>query len=182
MRTIQQVILSIVMLFICQLANGRAVREPTTLNDYISANCSKHCVDGENLLRSVMQASNQSSSNLKMLIAIIKVESSFNRLASSRGNKGLMQIHVRVHKKKIQGRNPFDTNVNVSMGAQIYGACKAKHNDSWKALRCYNGYPRNNKYVNKVKRAYLEISKLPQWNTSLDHIPNHQPSTEESIT
>lgn len=168
---IKHFIISLIMLFISQLAHGRAVLGNITLNDYISTNCSQHCVDEESLLTSVMKAGTDTSTDIKMLIAIIKVESSFNRQASSHGNKGLMQLHVKVHRKKLQGRSPFDMDANIAVGNEIYSSCYMKHKDPWKALRCYNGYPKNNKYVDAVRKAYRDITRLVGWNDP----PSYQP-------
>ena len=53
------------------------------------------------------------------ILAIIAVESSFNPRASHSGSKGLMQIQLSSHRDKLRGKNPYDVDDNVTIGAAI---------------------------------------------------------------
>lgn len=75
-----------------------------------------------------------------LLLGIISAESSFKRKAvSSHGAMGYYQVMPRYHRNKIQGRNVFDTAVNIQVGAMILNDCFKLAGSETRALACYNG-------------------------------------------
>ena len=97
--------------------------------------------------------------NPKTFIALIKVESGFNKLAKSNHNAlGITQIMYKIHYNKFINKNPFDINESIRVGALILKECIKKHKgNTIKALSCYNGST-NMVYYNKVKKQELMLS------------------------
>jgi len=92
----------------------------------------------------------------ELILAVIQVESAFNRYAiSSVGARGLMQV-MPFWLKEIgkPHENMFDIRVNLRMGCTIlrYYLDKEK-NDKQKALARYNGSTGKRKYPDKVFKA-----------------------------
>lgn len=92
----------------------------------------------------------------ELILAVIQVESAFNRYAiSSVGARGLMQV-MPFWLKEIgkPHENMFDIRVNLRMGCTIlrYYLDKEK-NDKQKALARYNGSIGKRKYPDKVFKA-----------------------------
>lgn len=142
------------------IKQSETYKTPITLQDYIQSYCKAGCVDQEDLLKSVSDTARELDIDFKDLLAIAKVESKFKVKATSRGNKGLLQVNVSWHKKKLKGRNPYNVKVNVEVGGGIYKDCLIKHKGNRsKSLRCYNGNG-DKKYVKKVDQARDEIDKL----------------------
>lgn len=161
----------LMMLFMSNV-QGKIIRPsekydvPLTLSDYITSVCHKGCVDQGDLLKSVRRTASILDIDFKDLISIVKVESRFQRKATSKRNKGLMQVNVGWHKKKLQGRNIYDTAVNIEIGGTIYKSCLNRYDDNRsKSLRCYNGNG-DKKYVSKIDQARRDIDKLVDLNTT----------------
>lgn len=99
-----------------------------------------------------------------LILGIIASESSFKSKAiSSHGAIGYTQIMPKYHQDKIQGRNIYDTHVNIEVGTKILGDCFKKYKDQFRALGCYNGSTTEeqiNKYVTKVKYNKQKILSL----------------------
>jgi len=97
--------------------------------------------------------------NPKTFIALIKVESGFNKLAKSNHNaRGLAQVIEKYHRDKINKRNLFNEEVSVEVGTLVLKECfKSNKNNEVKALSCYNG-SRNKTYFNKVKKQEHMLS------------------------
>ncbi len=92
----------------------------------------------------------------ELILAVIQVESAFNRFAiSSVGARGLMQV-MPFWLKEIgkPHENMFDIRVNLRMGCTIlrYYLDREK-NDKQKALARYNGSVGKRKYPDKVFKA-----------------------------
>lgn len=136
---------------------------PLTLHDYISSVCPKRskCVEQESLLSAVHRAAKVHSLDFKKLLAIVRVESSFDIKAKNISSVGLGQVNLDYHRSKFKG-SPYNVEDNILVAAGIYKQCLIKHQQhEKKSLRCYNG--ENSKdfvYANKVLKAYAEISKL----------------------
>lgn len=136
---------------------------PLTLHDYISSVCPKgaKCVEQESLLSAVHRAAKIHNLDFKKLLAIVRVESSFNVRAKNASSVGLAQVNLDYHRKKFKG-SPYDIADNIMVAESIYYKCLIKHRQhEKKSLRCYNG--ENSKdftYADKVLKAYAEISKL----------------------
>lgn len=96
--------------------------------------------------------------NPKTFIALIKVESGFNRLAKSNHNaKGLAQVIEKYHKEKIKKRDLFNTVVSVEVGTLVLKECIQKHKGNVnKGLSCYNG-AKNSIYYSKVKKQEYDL-------------------------
>ncbi len=132
---------------------------PTTIADRI-----------EHALKSVLPGTKLPT---PLVLAIMKIESGFNPKAKGGGGAaGLMQVMPGVHLEKVRDisdkpnltvngahRELLDVDVNVEAGVAILADCYKKHNgDAGKAAECYNGYPRDGGYRNKVMRAYRDFS------------------------
>jgi soluble lytic murein transglycosylase-like protein len=98
--------------------------------------------------------------NPNLILALIKVESSFNpRAISSVGAYGLMQINYSVWKNtlNIDPDKIFNIDYNIEMGLKILKKYyDESHGDIKKALFLYNNgyFYKNKSYVTKVVRAY----------------------------
>ena len=105
-----------------------------------------------------------------LLTAVISKESSFKtKVVSPSKAVGLTQVVPKWHQDKIRGRNLFDINTNVEVGATILRDClvKSKGNEV-NALRCYSGYPGKSGYeyarsvlVEKNKFENFKSDKFP---------------------
>lgn len=106
---------------------------------------------------------NQHRVKPSLVLGIIGVESGFNRMAvSPDGSKGYMQVLPKYHKDKIAGRNIHNPQVNIEIGAQIFGDCVKHRKTVHQALACYNGAITPSKaaaYARKVtqKTELIEI-------------------------
>lgn len=160
-----KLIMLFTMLFFATIVSGKPqvykqYSSSITLDDYIQANCKKGCVEQEELLKSVAVTASKLDIDFKDLLSIIRVESSFKRKAKSGSNLGVMQVNIKYHRKKFNGRNPFNLFTNVEVGGSIYKDCLIKHKgDKRKALKCFNGSG-DPKYAVKFNKAYKEISAL----------------------
>ncbi len=102
----------------------------------------------------------------KLLLAIAKVESAFNKHAiSTSGAYGIMQVIPVWHKDKIlEARqklgNPevFNINTNIFLGARVLKDCFKGTNNTDKALLCYSGQTVG--YDKKVLKEYKAIQQL----------------------
>ncbi len=98
--------------------------------------------------------------NPNLILALIKVESSFNpRAISSVGAYGLMQINYSVWKNtlNIDPDKIFDIDYNIEMGLKILKKYyDESHGDIKRALFLYNNgyFYKNKSYVTKVVHAY----------------------------
>jgi len=92
----------------------------------------------------------------ELVLAVIQVESAFNRFAiSSVGARGLMQV-MPFWLKEIgkPDENMFDIRVNLRMGCTILRYyLDRERNDKQKALARYNGSVGKRKYPDKVFKA-----------------------------
>lgn len=76
-----------------------------------------------------------------LVLAIIKVESGFNKEAtSSSGAIGLMQIMPLYHHKAIGKRNAYREDVSIDVGSKVLKDCYQRtRNNTKAALNCYSG-------------------------------------------
>lgn len=109
------------------------------------------------ILKTAHKAAMEAGVQPELVLAVMQIESSFNRFALSHaGARGLMQI-MPFWKKEI-GRtqdNLFEINTNLRYGCTIlkYYLDKEK-GDMIKGLARYNGSYRSNKYPEKVLLAW----------------------------
>lgn len=102
----------------------------------------------------------------KLILAIAKVESTYNKFAiSNAGAMGLMQVMVKVHTDKIVMAKdvvgtpePFDIEANMFMGTKILKDCLNRFET--KALHCYNGNMMSDDYHNKVMNEYHKLQRI----------------------
>jgi soluble lytic murein transglycosylase-like protein len=98
-----------------------------------------------------------------LVFGMIWQESRYKILAtSSYGAVGLMQVVPRWHQDKIQGRDLFDVDVNISVGVQILRNCLEKHKFKTEhALACYSGYSAStvSKYLDPVMKFRNQLLK-----------------------
>lgn len=109
-----------------------------------------------NLLKQVHYEATRAKLRPELVLALIEVESRFDRFAISRaGAMGLMQV-MPFWLKEI-GRpndNLFDIHTNLRMGCTILRYYMDKeHNDLTSALARYNGSLYSYKYTNKIFRV-----------------------------
>lgn len=130
------------------------------LSEYIKKVCPKKCIQPKDLLIAVKRNSKKYNIDYKILLALIKVESSFNIYAKNGSSVGLTQVLLRYHKPKFTGNDYYHIDDNISVGSQILGACyKRSKNNVRYSLQCYNGGG-DKSYSIKVMKAYKEISFL----------------------
>lgn len=99
----------------------------------------------------------------KLILAIAKVESQFNKHAiSSSGAYGIMQVIPVWHKDKIvvakqKLGNPeiFNIDTNIFVGTWVLRDCLNKHTTINKALLCYSG--QTSQYDVKVMQEYKKL-------------------------
>ena len=102
-----------------------------------------------------------------LALGLIATESGFDRNARSKTGKGYTQVHAKYHRDKIQGRDIFDTEVNIEVGMTILGDCIEKFGDNRRALACYNGASTSAKAFKYAKRIQARQSELLQMVASL---------------
>lgn len=134
-----------------------------TLQEYINSNCKANCVTAEEVKKYTQQIAEKYNIDPKILISIMRVESSFKKKAFNTESYGLMQVNAIYHWAKFKGKSFFDVRSNIDAGGSIYKNCLTRSSNSIsKALRCYNGLVKTKKdrYTPKVDKAYMEISSL----------------------
>lgn len=151
-----------------KLTKRNKVKLPAlTLFDYIKDSCRVNCVNHELLLDSITKASTDHNVDKKLVLAIIRVESSFTVKAKNGSNVGLNQVNLRYHKPKFKGKDYYDVNQNVYVGTKILSDCSKKSKGSViKTLRCYNGGG-DNRYASKVMMHLKDINQLVDLDTTL---------------
>lgn len=162
-------IISSLILFIILLTNP-AYASIYKLDNYIDKTCSKNCVTTTNLTDIVKYAVNNTGIDERLILAIIRIESNFNTKARNKSSKGLMQVHSKIHRKKLAGRNPYNIFVAITTGTEIFNDCynKSKKKSLRKALECYNGGGDPN-YAGKVLTVFRQIKSF------------YKPATERRI-
>lgn len=132
-----------------------------TMDSYIGKHCKvKSCVKGDELLTIAKEESRKWDIDPTWVIAIIKIESSFNKIASNRGNKGLMQVLASVHRKKISG-DIYSARENLRVGTIVLGTCLKGVTGYQKTLyrigKCFNAGPQQALYRSKLHKSFQEI-------------------------
>lgn len=102
-----------------------------------------------------------------VLLAIIRVESSFNPVAQgTQGDIGLMQLHPKWQMDKIIEAGgllaAWQPETNILIGAQVLRRCM-KHHNLVSALQCYNG---NSIYPGKVINEQIYLKGIASGKTT----------------
>lgn len=119
--------------------------------------------DATQIIQSTYKWANEFKVDKKLLLAIAKVESSFNKYAiSPSGALGIMQVIPKWHKEKVIAArdklgNPelFNIDTNIYIGTWVIKDCLIKHKDVSKALLCYSGQTEG--YDQKVLQEYKKF-------------------------
>lgn len=142
--------------------------------DYIQAE-NPTVKEGEALriVNAAIKYSKEFNLDEKLLLAIMKQESNFQKHAiSSSGAFGLMQVMPHIHFKKLTqaasatgSPELFSIDTSIYMGAWVFKQClESKKNLTAEGLKCYNGSSTNG-YDSKVMAHYQRLSKLVKENT-----------------
>jgi soluble lytic murein transglycosylase-like protein len=138
-----------------------------TYEDYIlESNPSISKKDAREIVLATYTWANANNIEAELLLAISKVESTFNKYAiSPSGAYGLMQVIPVWHKDKIieakrKLGNPeiFNINTNIFLGASVLRNCLNTKGSIDKALLCYSGQTEG--YDKKVLSEYKAIKEL----------------------
>lgn len=120
------------------------------------------------LLEAVVSEANRAGLDPHMVLAVIDVESNFNRYAKSHvGAQGLMQVMP--FWKEVYGNSDddlFNPLVSLRYGCTILRHYMDKHSDPVRALAAYNGSLGRTKYPDKV---YAKLKK--HWTIKHDLSP-----------
>lgn len=115
----------------------------------------------------VVKYSKKHKVKLSVIVAIIEVESKFNKSASSgKGDEGLMQVRYSVWKKKFKikrKKDLYDINTNIDIGVSILKYyLNRSHGDISLALYKYSGANKS-RYTSKVHRA---MKRFTRWRSN----------------
>lgn len=115
----------------------------------------------------VVKYSKKHKVKLSVIVAIIEVESKFNKSASSgKGDEGLMQVRYSVWKKKFKikrKKDLYDINTNIDIGVSILKYyLNRSHGDISLALYKYSGANKS-RYTSKVHRA---MKRYTRWRSN----------------
>ncbi len=141
------------------LALSTPVHAKKTLDGYIQKLCDKQCVNAQRLKKVVKAANTKYQLPKHLVLAVLKTESNFKKRAYSKGNYGLMQVNLTVHRKKFGKKNPYDVDANVDIGAQVLHECLTKHRSIRSALTCYKGGS-SQPYQREVMSTMLVLASL----------------------
>jgi soluble lytic murein transglycosylase-like protein len=138
--------------------------------DYIqSTNKDVSDKDAAKIVLSVIKHSSEFDIPVELMMAIGKVESTYNKFAiSSAGALGVFQVMPNWHHNKLKNAKntigtpePFDIEVNAYLGSWIIRDCLDKWKGLSQALLCYNGSnAKPNGYDQKVLAAMKEIKSI----------------------
>ena len=118
--------------------------------------------EAKSIVSAVIRWGEEFNIDPRLLLAIAKVESNYNKHAiSPSGAYGLMQVIPVWHKDKIKKAkeelgNPevFDIHTNIYLGASVLRECHNKHKELSKSLLCYAGQtPGYDKKVLSIYKA-----------------------------
>lgn len=166
-NSIFKLFISLILVFVANLAQA------FTLQEYISKQCPKHCVNADVLTDTVQRAATSHRVNPKILLAIIEVESSFSTRAKNNGSLGIAQIYVKYHRDKFAGKDFFDVEQNIFAGAKILSDCLRRQKGSYqRALACYNGAP--SKSTTYSKKVFVTVKKQSSIKIKTVEDPLHQ--------
>jgi hypothetical protein len=146
------------------ISDGEVVPQKHALESHVLEENPKVSInDAKSIVNAVIKWGTEFSIDPKLLLAIAKVESNYNKHAiSPSGAYGLMQVIPVWHKDKIKKAkeelgNPevFDIHTNIYLGASVLRECYNKNPGLSKALLCYAGQTPG--YDKKVLAAYRAL-------------------------
>jgi Transglycosylase SLT domain len=110
------------------------------------------------IVRSAREASATTQMPLTLLLAVMAVESGFNRAARNNNDVGLMQVNLGYHPQEVRELKSPDElhkiDTNVKIGARILrGYLDEEAGRVYPALRRYNGLGKTNNYPERVLMA-----------------------------
>jgi soluble lytic murein transglycosylase-like protein len=119
--------------------------------------------DAKQIVDSTYKWAKEFNVDEKLILAVAKIESKFNKHAiSPSGAYGVMQIIPVWHKEKILAAraklgNPelFHIDTNIFLGTWILKDCLIKTGNTIKALQCYSGQTAG--YSQKVMSEYQKL-------------------------
>lgn len=127
--------------------------------ELFDSTCKSKCSKVDEIVTASQIASEVFGVDLAIILAIMKVESSFILKAKNGRSVGLMQVNLDYHKSKFKGKDPYGVYDNVFIGTSIFKDClNSSRNNVNKALRCYNGSHNSNEYPTKVFAALKSIN------------------------
>lgn len=151
---LKQLIVILALMLISQMSYGK------TMEEYIGQKCHANCVDQSTLIDAARIAADTFGFDYLLILAIIRIESNFNKRAKNGSSVGLMQVHLRYHRTKFKTKDPFNAYDNIFVGASILSDCYRKFKGHRVfTLRCYNGGGNLN-YSSKVIKVLSEIQQL----------------------
>lgn len=141
--------------------------QQSLLTEHLKDNYSVEDAMAQEVVKTAFLAGQKYNIDPLLLLAVMKVESTFNHRAVSSANaKGLMQVLPSAHPEKIAaagGVNQlFVPHINIKMGAQILRDCLNRAGGTMaKALQLYSGAGSDpkQKYAQKVLTARQEFAK-----------------------
>ena len=141
--------------------------QQTLLKEHLKDNYSVEDAMAQEVVKTAFLAGQKYNIDPLLLLAVMKVESTFNHRAVSSANaKGLMQVLPSAHPEKIAAaggvQQLFVPHINIKMGAQILRDCLNRAGGTMaKALQFYNGAGSDPKqrYAQKVLTARQEFAK-----------------------
>lgn len=154
-----------------RLAKIETDKESAIVKHINKVNKSLPYKDAYDLARSVIEDSKRLHIPIKVLLAIITVESHFDKNAvGSSGEISYFQVMPTIHEDKIEqlrreniitSVNLHNTRTNTAVGAQILKSCFNRYTQFDMKLACYNGSQddENKTYPRKVMRQ-ISLTKL----------------------
>ncbi len=145
------------------------VTQPTVQDKHeeyiLSSNVKVSKADAKEIVAAITKWSQEFKLDPKLLLAIARQESNFNKYAiSTSGAYGVMQVIPVWHKQKIIDAhaalgNPeiFNINTNVYLGARVFSDCIKRHKNVTRSLECYYGKS-DTGYAKEVLAHYKILS------------------------
>lgn len=148
------------IIFLILLSLSSSVHSKSrSLEEYISKLCTEQCVNSHKLNKVVKKANKKYKLPRHLLIAVLKTESKFQKTSYNKGNYGLMQVNKSSHLDKVRGKDLYEVEVNIDIGARILSDCLKKTKSMKHALICYK-HNDSTKYQNEVKKTMLILASI----------------------
>lgn len=143
-----------------EVEEDKASRYIMSLNKSLSLN------QATELVSHIREYSETFNLDYRLVLALIKVESTFDPDASNKGAKGLTQVVPYWHKDKIEDAryrlkvySIFEPKLNIYVGSWILRECINRAGNLHGALVKYNASDTANEYADKVLKEYHSLVK-----------------------